>query len=588
MAAHSAFLPKYADSRALIIGINKYQNAGPLLHAYNDAEAVANTLITKFDFPKKNVQLLLDANATRDSILRIFMGYADPSKIGADDRILVFFAGHGHTVSGRRGETGFLVPVDGRIDDLASLIRWDELTRNADLVPAKHMLFLMDACYGGLALTRTSIPPGSMRFLKDMLQRYARQVLTAGKADEVVSDSGGTRSGHSIFTSHLLDGLDGAAAPAGGILTGHGVMAYAYEKVGGDPHSRQTPHFGFFDGDGDFIFDTSALANLKSKPSSEPEADIDIYIKSPIFLAPASAEETVSDILKGLIANPSEKIKLNDYVSSLLREATEALSQDKFPPHGPITKEEFSSRLQRYEEAISDLEVAVILLAHWGEPDQIKLLERIFARVAEIEKPTAGTVVWLRLGWYPILVLMYAAGISALAANRYDTLRASLLSPVYPGQIRSGSGILPVVQPTIEELTEIVDSFKLLPDMERKYVPRSEHIFKKLQPVLEDQLFLGRSYDSLFDQFEIMLALSFSNLRDDDPNIHVWGPPGRFAWKERGRSSNDPAYTNFVNAAMEQKEQWKALHAGFFKGSAKRFAEIAIAYGRLLSQINWW
>ena len=34
----------------------------------------------------------------------------------ADDRILVFFAGHGHTVTGRHQETGFLVPVDGNIE----------------------------------------------------------------------------------------------------------------------------------------------------------------------------------------------------------------------------------------------------------------------------------------------------------------------------------------------------------------------------------------------------------------------------------------------------------------------------------------
>lgn len=78
------------------------------------------------------------------------------------------------------------------------------------------MLFLMDACYGGLALKRSIIPPGSMRFLKDMLQRYTRQVLTAGKPDEPVSDSGGARAGHSIFKSYLLDGLEGAAIPTGG------------------------------------------------------------------------------------------------------------------------------------------------------------------------------------------------------------------------------------------------------------------------------------------------------------------------------------------------------------------------------------
>jgi uncharacterized caspase-like protein len=268
------------------------------MHAANDASAVAEILTKKFGFPTENMQVLLDSAATRENIVKEFLLLADSSKVGPDDRILIFFAGHGHTVSGRRGETGFLVPVDGKADELATLIRWDELTRNADLIGAKHMLFLMDACYGGLALTRKTIPPGSMRFLKDMLQRYSRQVLTAGKADEVVSDAGGTRPNHSIFTSHLLDGLDGAAILAGAPITGHGLMSYVYEKVGNDPHSRQTPHFGFFDGDGDFIFDISILAKVEAQPSSEPQADIDIFIKAPSFSVP-------EDVKEDTVASPS-------------------------------------------------------------------------------------------------------------------------------------------------------------------------------------------------------------------------------------------------------------------------------------------
>jgi uncharacterized caspase-like protein len=134
------------------------------MHAANDANAVAEVLIRKFSFHADNIRLLIDADATRESIMREFLLLADRSKAGPDDRVIVFFAGHGHTVSGRRGETGFLVPVNGRPDELSSLIRWDELTRSADLIHAKHMLFLMDACYGGLALTRKTIPPGSMRF----------------------------------------------------------------------------------------------------------------------------------------------------------------------------------------------------------------------------------------------------------------------------------------------------------------------------------------------------------------------------------------------------------------------------------------
>ena len=578
------YLPTYTASHALVIGINKYQKVSPLLHASNDAQAVAKALVERFDFPKENVQVLLDGKATREEILRRFLSYANSGRIGPDDRILVFFAGHGHTVTGRYGETGFLVPADAKADDLATLIRWDDLTRGAELVSAKHMLFLMDACYGGLALTRTTIPPGSMRFLKDMLQRYARQVLTAGKGDEVVSDAGGTRSGHSIFTSHLLDGLEGAAA-SNGILTGHGVMAYVYNKVGGALHSRQTPHFGFFDGDGDFIFDTSPLAALEKEQSSAPNADIDVYIKSPSFSIPTPPhEETIAEVTKRLIATPNEKIRLNDFINGLIRRAAERLDKEKFPPHGPISGEDFATRVQQYEDAISDLLVVAILLAHYADEEQIKLIQKIIARLVEVEKHTAGTVLWIDLAWYPVLFLMYAVGISALAAKRYDILHMALLTPVYDGINRNS---LPVVEPTISKLTEIVGDFKRLPDMERKYVPRSEHIFKKLQPMLEDQLFLGRSYDHLFDEFEMLLALTYSDVRYPEGN-HFWGPPGRFAWKERGVFSDDPVYSNFVKSLKAQGEKSKILQAGFFRGSLKRLGEVADGYGEQLARVNWW
>jgi hypothetical protein len=584
MAVEGLYPPRYTKSRALVIGINKYEHAGPLIHACNDAQAVADILVKRFAFPKANIDLLIDENATRASVLRTFLRYADAAD---NDRVLVFFAGHGHTVSGRYREIGYLVPVDGKVDDLSSLIRWDDLTRNAiDLISAKHMLFLMDACYGGLMLTRTTIPPGSMRFLKDMLQRYSRQVLTAGKGDETVSDSGGTRRGHSIFTSYLLDGMEGAAVPSGGILTGHGLMAYVYNKVGSDPQSHQTPHFGFFDGDGDFIFDTSALAKLESAPSSEPEPDLDLFIPAPAFAAPPQQQETIADVLKRLIASPSEKIRLNDFILALLRSAAERLSQDKFPLSGGIpTNDEFASRIQRYEDAVADLVIPVILLAHHAEPEQVRLLEKLFEGIAEFEKGQAGSVLWIRLGWYPVLVLMYAAGISALAANRFDTLRAALLTPVYTPLPLLDQDMSPAVLPVILELTDIVEDFKRLPDMERKYVPRSEHLYKKLQPVLEDQLFLGRRYDALFDQFEILLALSFADLRDGDPAQGVWGPPGRFAWKERRHRG---VFTDFVNQAKAQGDDWEALKAGFFRRSSKRFAAVADAYKLLIQKIPWW
>ena len=181
-----------------------------------------------------------------------FLSY---ESLGPDDRLVVFFAGHGSTVEGSRGSIGYLVPVDGNLKDKSSLIRWDDLTRNADIIPAKHILFVMDACYSGLAIQRASTA-GERRFLTDMMQRLSRQVITAGKADEVVADGGGPTGGNSIFTGYLLEGLGGSAADQEGVITASNLMNYAYQKVAKDSRSKQTPHYGHIDGDGDFIFRT--------------------------------------------------------------------------------------------------------------------------------------------------------------------------------------------------------------------------------------------------------------------------------------------------------------------------------------------
>jgi uncharacterized caspase-like protein len=127
-------------------------------------------------------------------------------------------------------------------------------------------MFVMDACYGGLAITRT-LKPGSMRFMKDMLLRRSRQVLTAGKADEVVADLGGPLPNHSVFTGHLLEALAGKAASPDGMLTANGVIAYVYRSVANDASSQQTPHFGYLSGDGDLIFTDALLA--KAHPAQK-------------------------------------------------------------------------------------------------------------------------------------------------------------------------------------------------------------------------------------------------------------------------------------------------------------------------------
>ncbi len=113
MPIETSYKPKYENSWALVIGINKYLKAPPLRYACNDAKAIATVLKKRFNFPKSNITLLIDEKATKDAIAKSFHKYTK-ELVSPNDRILVFFAGHGHTVTGKRGEVGFLVPVDGQ------------------------------------------------------------------------------------------------------------------------------------------------------------------------------------------------------------------------------------------------------------------------------------------------------------------------------------------------------------------------------------------------------------------------------------------------------------------------------------------
>ena len=577
MSTTNIYEPTYGRSHALVIGIDDYEHAPRLAHARNDAEALARVLLQRFEFTKENVTILTDAGATKREILGVFLKYAQGGNVGNEDRIVVFFAGHGHTVSGRRGETGFLLPVDGDLSDLSTLIRWDELTRNADLISAKHMFFVMDACYGGLALSRNPVSAGSMRFLRDMLRRYSRQVLTAGKADEAVTDANGPRSGHSLFTGHLLDALEGGAA-TDKVITASGVMAYVYQKVASDQYSQQTPHYGFFDGDGDFVFAADAL-NDTGDGEKVTDMPITVIGSSTVQSTP---REALDATLKQLLATPGEQIRLDDFASRHVRAAIEATSVESFPVQGvDVTKETLASRITAYEEAIGSLAIMAVLMGRWCTADQLPILEKVLRRLAESDKGTSGTVSWLKLGWYPTLYLMYSAGVAALSAEKYTTLARILTTPVQ-AEAHEGSDVSPLVIPVIGGLTEIVEAFKLLPGHERHHVPRSEHLRTRQQPLLEDLLFLGRAYDTHFDRFEILLALTYADVRDSD-----WGPPGRFAWKHSNRGRGSP-YAELMAEAARLGNNWPPTRAGLFGGSTERFVEVAERYKQLLDQLHWW
>jgi hypothetical protein len=240
----------YRKSWAIVIGINKYNVWPPLEYAVRDAQAVAQKLRESgFD----EVIEILDKQATRERILTI-LGSDLPKKVGAQDRVLIFFAGHGQTESLPDGrEQGYIIPVDGDITNyFTTAISMQQVREISGRVQAKHILYVMDACYSGQGFTRAfGVEPSINGYLQKITSLRSVQMITAGGKKEQAVEV----QGHGLFTQYFLRGLDGEADRDNDkIVTASELGAYLMPQVSRASGNLQTPQYGRLDGEGEVVF----------------------------------------------------------------------------------------------------------------------------------------------------------------------------------------------------------------------------------------------------------------------------------------------------------------------------------------------
>ncbi|KAI0029009.1 hypothetical protein K488DRAFT_89159 [Vararia minispora EC-137] len=86
---------------ALLIGVDNYssQEIPSLSGAVADVFSINQFLTGKLATPAKNITILQDAEATHDRILGCIDGLSSSKRINRDDPILIYFAGHGSTIT---------------------------------------------------------------------------------------------------------------------------------------------------------------------------------------------------------------------------------------------------------------------------------------------------------------------------------------------------------------------------------------------------------------------------------------------------------------------------------------------------------
>ena len=248
----------YDDSWAVIIGIDKYKYSDPLKYAVNDANAIHDLLISKFNFPKDNIRFLKDEEATLQSIKSAL--YYVVKNAGVNDRILIYYSGHGETVPTIDGsDLGYIIPYEGKQSEpYITGLSMDEILKTSKMAKTKHMLFLMDACYSGLMTEATKglSKATDVGYLSTISTEQSRQIITAGSSDQKVIERDAWQ--HSAFTKNLLSGLGewSADGDGNGYITADELGTYLRISVTNDTENMQTPSKARFQGSGtgEFIF----------------------------------------------------------------------------------------------------------------------------------------------------------------------------------------------------------------------------------------------------------------------------------------------------------------------------------------------
>lgn len=218
---------------AVIIGISKYKYTGKngltnLIFADDDAKAFSYSL-KKLEWPESHIKLLTNETATQRNIMIALESWL--TKAGANDQIVLFWAGHGFP-DPEDPEKVYFACYDTDISIPATGYRMDKVRTALEERKSKNVIVLADTCHAGKLITRGDGSRG-ISIVPNIKQKNTPKgwvfMVGADTDRQAVEDSSWSNG---AFTHSLVNGLNGAAdafqsiGPKDGIVTMGELRAY--------------------------------------------------------------------------------------------------------------------------------------------------------------------------------------------------------------------------------------------------------------------------------------------------------------------------------------------------------------------------
>ena len=292
---------------------------------------------------------------------------------------------------------------------------------------------------------------------------------------------------------------------------------------------------------------------------------------------PLSAKVAVATLKRQLAAD--QRISIHDLVMAEVEKLHGGLSPTAFPVHGRSqTGEDLLHRLQKYEALSEIVQSLIITGVYWGggyDDLWMKSLQRIGRPSGDING-SSTLLVQARL--YPAFLLLYSAGISAIAAEKYSILNLLLTKT----KIRDDFGENIAVAKLCHTKVIGYEWAKLLPGLERRRTPLNDRLYEVLRKPFAELLPDDIQYQRAFDRFEYLFALVYM-----DVNKGAWAPPGRYSWNS---GSCYPGIWIVQEVDSEIKEfgnEWPPLKAGLFGGDMQRLEAARTSLHEFIGKLGW-
>jgi hypothetical protein len=239
---------------ALIIGTDPYEAStwGPLDNPINDARTIKEELENRYGFETIFLQ-----DPTKEEIVLELYRLGTQEKFAEESQLFIFIAGHGGFDD---FVNGFIVTKDSKDKSIdptrESYIKHSSLRDMVNNIPSKHILLVLDVCFGGTfddrlgsSGTRSESDYEDIydhEYVTRKLQYQTRLYITSGGKEYVPDGDDGK---HSPFARKFIEALR-TGDEGDGILTYKEILTYI-DRVSPEPRAGE-----FMDNEpgSDFLF----------------------------------------------------------------------------------------------------------------------------------------------------------------------------------------------------------------------------------------------------------------------------------------------------------------------------------------------